>query len=159
MPEPGKFEHGMRGRAAARGMREGLKRASWRSTPESGRVARAANGHPGNPTASELPTKPEGADGPFELALDPRVDSANGAAGLGLREIVMHREIRGALRSVKSMIASATSLRAPSRGRTVGRAARPSCGGTLNGPGRGGRLPADFAGRAARGRPIAPYHS
>ena len=39
----------------------------------------------------------------FLYVLDPRVDSTNNAAERGLREPVVHRKIRGAIRSAASM--------------------------------------------------------
>ncbi len=39
----------------------------------------------------------------FRFVLDPRIPSTNNAAGRGLREIIVHRKIRGGIRAERTM--------------------------------------------------------
>lgn len=69
-----------------------------------GHVTRILDDHGDSTLAAKFMTKLAGAaDDLFEFVLDPRIDPTNNAAERGLREIVIHRKIRGTLRSNESM--------------------------------------------------------
>ena len=61
----------------------------------------------------------------FVFVLDPRIPPTNNIAERGLREIVVHRKIRGAIRAAETMSGWATcspaSRRGRRRARTTGR--------------------------------------
>ena len=70
-----------------------------------GQVRRLVDRWWGNKVAQKFLGKLEGAaDDLFEFVLDPRIQPTNNAAERGLREIVIHRKIRGTLRSEESLI-------------------------------------------------------
>ena len=69
-----------------------------------GHVTRILDDHGNSALAAKFMTKLSGAaEDLFEFVLDPRIDATNNAAERGLREIVIHRKIRGTLRSPESM--------------------------------------------------------
>ena len=69
-----------------------------------GRVRRVIGDNWGSRISRPFLKKLRGAaDDLFEFVLDPKVQPTNNAAERGLREIVIHRKIRGSLRAEKSM--------------------------------------------------------
>ena len=69
-----------------------------------GCVRRVIDDNWGSRISRPFLTKLEGAaDDLFEFVLDPKMPPTNNAAERGLREIVVHRKIRGSLRAENSM--------------------------------------------------------
>ena len=63
-----------------------------------------ARRYAGDPAVGKLMGKPGRAAGDlFEFVVDPRIPPTNNIAERGLREIVVHRKIRGAIRAAETM--------------------------------------------------------
>ena len=102
----------------AREVADALRRIYWDGTGDKGppdrkrslrdalrkRVSRIINRHAGHPVLDKFMTKLANAlPNLFRFVTDPSIPATNNAAERGLRELVVHRKVRGSIRSEKTM--------------------------------------------------------
>ena len=103
---------------AAREVADALRRTYWNGAGHKGppgrrrglrdalrkRVRRIIDGHAGHPVLGKVMTKISNAlPNLFRFVTDPSIPATNNAAERGLRELVVHRKVRGSIQSEKTM--------------------------------------------------------